>query len=77
MTQVLRTIDNIKNLHDNEVEDYKLFYSKVAEEFNLEVVSVETNWFMKYNITERYRVRQRLLEFMQNYIALQNGVLRE
>ncbi|WP_139959204.1 hypothetical protein [Flavicella sediminum] len=65
-------IDNIKNLFDL-INDKQKFYEKVADEFGMEITSVRTGWFTRFEIPKRYKVQDNLIAFMQNYIANQQA----
>ncbi len=71
-------IENIKNLYTKINTDRKQdFFKEVAKEFEIEPSSVRVGWFTRYDIPKKYRVRDRLIEFMQKYIALQNSCFVE
>ena len=69
-------IDNIKFLLSQVNQENKNdLYDKVADEFGVKSSSVRTGWFTRFEVPEIYKVQERLIAFMQNYIANQNSVL--
>ncbi|MFC2109850.1 hypothetical protein ACFLSU_04670 [Bacteroidota bacterium] len=71
-TTSIEKIDNIKYLFDKVHKDNRIdLYEKVAEEFEMKISSVRTGWFTRFEVPERYKVQENLIEFMQNYIANQ------
>ncbi|CAL2084042.1 hypothetical protein [Tenacibaculum sp. 190524A02b] len=66
--------ENIKQLF-TKIQDRKDFFKKISDEFNVEVSTVETNWFSKGKVPKKYGVEDRVIMFMQKYIQLQNGVI--
>lgn len=69
-------IDTIKNLYERkEIQSNKNdFYEKVADHFGLEISSVRVGWFNRFEIPKRYNVQEHLITYMQNFIAIQNGI---
>ena len=68
-------IENIKALYGEiKMEDRKRFHAAIADEFNVEVSSVNSGWFSRFQIPAKYKVRENVIEFMQNYIANKNNV---
>ncbi len=65
-------IDNIKNLYKL-INNKDKFIKAISEEFDVEVNTIKTNWFApsKYYIPKKYRVRERLIAIMQNWIRNQ------
>jgi hypothetical protein len=68
----MELIDNIKYLFEK-VEDKTDFYEAVSKEFGIEVSSVRVGWFYRFEIPKKYKVMERLITFMQNYIANKNN----
>jgi hypothetical protein len=71
-TANLMKIDNIKFLFEKVHKNNRIdLYEKVASEFEMKISSVRTGWFTRFEIPERYKVQENLIEFMQKYIANQ------
>lgn len=67
-------IQLLKELY-NQVEDKKEFRLKVAQHFKMSVSTVRTGWFgSRFEVPERYGVRDRLVDFTSAYIDNQNKV---
>lgn len=72
---------NIKVKDDNKIAKIKKLYGKVIDKpdfqekaaikFGLKISSIRTNWFNRFEITEKYSVRSKLIEFMNDYIKNQ------
>ncbi len=69
-------IDNIKSLYE-QIKDQEDFRNKVGEEFKVQPSTVRIGWFYRFEIPEKYKVQENLIEFMQNYIKCQNKVIAE
>lgn len=73
-------IDNIKDLYLKvntklDAKGMNEFRTLVCEEFGVKVPTVRSNWFSRFEIPEDrhgYSVQDRLISFMQNYIAKLN-----
>ncbi len=65
-------VDNIKKLH-SQITDTEDFYGRIAEHFNMSKPSVRSGWFSRFEFPEKYRVKENVIEFMQNYIRVQNA----
>ena len=60
-------IENIKNLYEK-ITDKSGFQELVAKEFNVEKSTVRVGWFYRFEVPTKYKVRENLIKFMQNYI---------
>ena len=73
-------IDNIKDLYSKvhsklDAKGMTEFRTLVCEEFGVKVPTVRSNWFSRFEIPEDrygYSIQDRLISFMQNYIAKLN-----
>jgi hypothetical protein len=78
MADTVTLTDNIKDMYSKIPDDQKRRYIfEVSDYFGLEYKSVHVNWFINWNITPRYRVKEQLVEFTQKYIANLNNVPNE
>jgi hypothetical protein len=67
----MELIDNIKFLFE-QIENKTDFYDAVSKEFGVEVDSVRVGWFYRFALPKKYKVKENLITFMQNYIANKN-----
>ena len=73
-------IDNIKDLYAKiqsklDAKGMIVFRRLVGEEFGVKEKTIRTNWFYDFQIPEDrygYSIQDRLISFMQNYIAKLN-----
>lgn len=64
-------IEIIKSLYEK-VQDKNDFHQAVADEFGLKKSSIRTNWFgNRFEVPEKYGVRDKVIEFAENYIENQ------
>lgn len=67
--------ENIKNLYQ-EIEDKTKFIAAVSVEFDREPRTLQNHWFSGFfSVPKKLRVQ--LIEFMQNYLKIQNGLVAE
>lgn len=67
-------IDTIKSLFSQiDKNDKNDFYEAVADEFQIKKSSVRTNWFSRFEPKDRYKVKENLIVFMEQYIKNLNS----